>query len=159
MDYDDLIGVNTVRDIREGDHIIVINDKSDHNHKTYTVKKVFKDDRLNKYEIKEVNISFCENEIRIWEAKDQRIRENLYKVSKILRDNQSEDMSVFFHPETPEKLEKVLKEHREFLQKAYDDFIEKRIFTERTIKKLNAIYKENIELQKKIKDKIKEKKS
>jgi len=142
---EDIVGFNVTINIQAGDRVIVIKNDDKH-YRVFTVSRVKIENTKNKYELNN-SYTYDEDDIRIWEDKDERIRKNFYKVSKLLREN--EDMLNELRM-ADDALE-MLTTDREILQNAFDEFMNKRVFTKETIKRMNTIYKENIESNKQIK--------
>ena len=147
---EDIVGFNVTSNIGAGDRVIVIKNDDKH-YRVFTASRVKTENTKNKYELNN-SYTYDEDDIRIWEDKDERIRKNFYKVSKLLREN--EDMLNEFRM-ADDALE-MLTTDREILQNAFDEFMDKRIFTKETIKRINTIYKENIESFKSINIKLAE---
>ena len=147
---EDIVGFNVTINIQAGDRVIVIKNGGEH-HKVFTVSRVKTENTKNQYELNN-SYTYGEDDIRIWEDKDERIRNNFYKVSKLLRKN--EEMLNEFRM-ADDALEMITTD-REILQNAFNEFMDKRVFTKETIKRMNTIYKENIESFKSINIKLAE---
>lgn len=92
------------------------------------------------YYIKEDNYKyFYDNEFRIWEEKDEDLRNKFYEFSKLLRgiwNKIEKDEKYKFYDDQMrlKKDQKILKQH-------YDNFMVNKILEKKTIMKLNFIYK------------------
>jgi hypothetical protein len=146
--HKDLIGVNITTNIEPGDHILILANNDKH---IYTVEKIYQSAGSTFYAVKEIDRSFEEKDVRIWEGKDKRVRDKFYIISKLLRTNEH-NLEKFRMVQ--DQIDTVSVD-RANLQQYYDDFIEKRIVTKETIKELNLMYRDNLETKKWIDDSIK----
>jgi hypothetical protein len=150
--HKDLIGVNITTNIEPGDHILILANKNNDKKNIYTVEKVYQSAGSTFFTVKEIDRSFEEKDVRIWEGKDKRIRDKFYIISKLLRTNEH-DLEKFRMVQ--DQIDTVSVD-RANLRQYYDDFIEKRIVTKETIKELNLMYKDNLEMEEWIKGKLKQ---
>lgn len=142
----DLVGVNCDSDIKVGNRIVIINNGNDHKYKVYTVERVYTNVKKLFYAVTEIDRSFMETEIRIWEDKDDRIRHNFYKLSELLRKNEEKLLQFRMADDALA----INEQDRNLLQSYYDEFMDKRILEKATLKRLNQLYKENIDAKKNI---------
>jgi hypothetical protein len=141
---DDLIGVNENGAIKVNDRILVIK-KGDYKYKIDLIKAILNSENGKKsYILDSLNITVDEKDIRIWEDKDQSVRDKFYMISKLLRKN--EEMLLQFQM-ADDALE-MNEQDRNILQSYYKEFMDNRILEKKTLKRLNQLYKENLEAKK-----------
>jgi len=142
----DLVGVNTNSDIHVGDRVLVLKN-GEFKYKVMKVRLVLKDsDGVKRYRTEENHASYKKDSIRIWEDKDEHIRKKFYIISQLIRENR--DKLLQFHM-ADDALE-IVEQDFNVLESYYKEFMDKRIFTKETAKRLNTLYKENIQVSKDI---------
>jgi len=152
IDSTTLMVDNVINNIKSFDNILIVA-KGERYREIHTVNKIHNTDGHVFYEVKGGNL-FSDKDVRIWETKDEIVKRKFYTLSKMLRENgQKIRMYItgnYIHDFTDHEFT-ILNTNHTTLKEYFNHFMDERVFSEETISELNIIYKENVEIQKRIK--------